>query len=106
MEYEDDDIENGQEIVNIEGNPQARLLGRGLDTHTPLTQHDNPAVRLTAQGMRDFWKHFLQHVLFLILLATFGVGAAIGLAELCKIGLPPPSTVVNLYGKLKDQFIL
>jgi hypothetical protein len=91
MNHRDDDIEYGPETVNIEGNPHARLLGRGLDTHTPLTQHDNPAVRLTALGMRDFWKHFLQHVLVLVLLATFGVGAAILLAELCKIGLPPPS---------------
>ncbi|KAH6955666.1 hypothetical protein BKA56DRAFT_234002 [Ilyonectria sp. MPI-CAGE-AT-0026] len=45
----------GPEIINIEGNPEAFLSGRGLGTSTPFTQHDNAAVRHTAIAIRATW---------------------------------------------------
>ncbi|KAJ3541997.1 hypothetical protein NM208_g4335 [Fusarium decemcellulare] len=45
----------GPEVINIEGNPEAILSGRGLGTSTPFTQHDNAAIRFTARVIRAAW---------------------------------------------------
>lgn len=43
------------ELINIEGNPEAALLGRGLGTSTPFTQHDNAVIRGTARAISAIW---------------------------------------------------
>ncbi|RSL98937.1 hypothetical protein BHE90_012038 [Fusarium euwallaceae] len=44
-------IRTYDEEVNIEGNPEARLLGQDVNSWTPPQEHDNPFIRLPARAL-------------------------------------------------------
>ncbi|KAM5526334.1 hypothetical protein FOXYSP1_02378 [Fusarium oxysporum f. sp. phaseoli] len=42
-------------ILNVEGNPEAPLLGDGINSRTPFRQSDNPFIRLPTRAIIATW---------------------------------------------------
>lgn len=44
-----------QRNINVEGNPEAPLLGQGINRRTPFRQSDNPLIRLPTRAIIATW---------------------------------------------------
>ena len=66
-------MDNDSVVINIEGNPEAPLLGRAVSSRTPFSQNDNSFIRLPARVASAVWENlFATFVLLLIVIwSTF-----------------------------------
>lgn len=67
----------GHDFLNVEGNMEARLLGRNLDDSTPLLQHDDFCTRVRTRRVYAIKQAIMENI----------GGLLVALAVLCGLAL-------------------